>query len=787
MTTATLSSEREALQQLLDAGDADRFLNRADAYLQTASDDAYIALMACREYLKLGLTDAARDLLPLIHGIQPSQDLDQFRQSVQALPSGAIGWNALTSNFNRNAEALRAAGNEVAVLKEAERKLNQRCRLFRDARGRLQLRSRIAGARHAWIPALRDHDAAERNQPLPEDIRQPMPGPYLFDGIGLGGFFERVARATLNTFLGYSPPLFIIEPDAAVLAAALHLHDLSDLLSDERVFVFAGETWEQDLRAAFDAEPNLPLPAQVVRGGLRTQHAAQRHLQIVRALHEQRARDIENSLIQMQKRYARRDRAWWGRRFSEAEREGGLRVLAAVSQHTTFLKHSMRDAVRALTHLGHRCIVLTESNHYETVAPLTYHKTIREFEPDVFFALDHIRPEFGAVLPDNLPVLTWDQDQLPQVFTAENVSKLSPLDFVVGYAKHRCIELGANPRQLGYARVPTCLEQFDGPPLTGDERERYTCDVSFISHASQTPRQFHDEERAQYADPGVRRLLDALFEIYPEHLQSERVPTGWVVRHSLTLAKEQCGIARIPLELEQRLLDWYLWRLGDRIFRHDALEWIAAWARTARKDLRLYGRGWENHPTLAEFARGPAEQGRELLCIYRASRINLQLMPAGFLHQRALDGLAAGGFFLTRLVPRDLQGKALRELEAECREQSLRTSREILDCPDENVQRLLRTCYGKWTDAIDRGDEFFSRTLRIACEQDYPDEVFPDFEQITFDSAEEFAQRAARFLQDENARRKTVDSMRKVVANRFSYRAEMARFLREMTASLTAP
>lgn len=787
MTTATIPSERETLLQLLETGDADGFLSRADAYLQATSDDAYIALMACREYLKLGLTDPARDLLPMIDAVQPSEDLTQFLRSVQALPSSAIEWSTLAENFHRNADALSASGNDAAALRESANALDRHCRLFRDALGRLQLRCRTAGQERAWLPALRDHDTADRNQPLPADIRKPMPGPYLFDGIGLGGFFERIARATLDTFLGYSPPLFIIEPAPAPLAAALHLHDWSDLLSDERIFVFTGESWADDLRTALDANPNLPLPAQVIRAGLRTRQDAERHLQILRALHEQRAQHIEDGFRRVQNRYAGRDRTGWARRFAEAQRSGGLRILAAVSQHTTFLKHSMRDAVRALTHLGHRCIVLTESNHYETVAPHTYHKTILDFEPDLFFALDHLRPEFGAILPDHLPVLTWDQDQLPQVFTKENVSNISPLDFVVGYSKNRCIELGANPRQLGHARVPTCLEEFGGPPLTDEEAERYTCDVSFISHASQTPQQFHDEERAHCTDPGLRRLLDALFDIYPDHVREERVPTGWVVRHVLRLARQKCSIAHIPEELERRLLDWYLWRLGDRIFRHDALEWIASWARDRGKDLRLYGRGWDNHPTLAEFARGPAEQGRELLCIYRASRINLQLMPAGFIHQRALDGLAAGGFFLTRLVPRDLQGKALRELESECQAQSLRTSRDILDSPDEHVQRLLRTCYGKWIDTIDRGDDFFARTLKIACEEEYPDEVFPEFERITFDSPQEFARSADSFLQNEKARRQCAATMRNVVAERFSYRAEMARFLREMNTSLATP
>ena len=43
-------------------------------------------------------------------------------------------------------------------------------------------------------------------------------------------------------------------------------------------------------------------------------------------------------------------------------------------------------------------------------------------------------------------------------------------------------------------------------------------------------------------------------------------------------------------------------------------------------------------------------------------------MPAGFVHQRALDGLAAGGFFLSRTAPSDVRGLLLRRLDNRIRE-----------------------------------------------------------------------------------------------------------------------
>ena len=108
--------------------------------------------------------------------------------------------------------------------------------------------------------------------------------------------------------------------------------------------------------------------------------------------------------------------------------------------------------------------------------------------------------------------------------------------------------------------------------------------------------------------------------------------------------------------------------------------------------------GWENHPTLSEFAAGPADNGRELLCIYRASKINLQLMPAGFIHQRALDGLASGGFFLTRFIPQDVRGRVLRRLQARMSELNIDDPHALACCEDEHIRSLRHEFLRGWSE-----------------------------------------------------------------------------------------
>jgi hypothetical protein len=445
----------------------------------------------------------------------------------------------------------------------------------------------------------------------------------------------------------------------------------------------------------------------------------------------------------------------------------------------------MRDVKRAFESLGHRCVVLTEKTSHDVLNPLTYHNAIREHDPDLFFAIDHLRPEFGVILPENLPLLTWDQDQLPQVFTKANIDRIGQLDFVAGWSKARCVAAGCNPRQLLHARVPTSPEQFSGAPLTPEERKRYACDVSYVSHASQTPQAFHEQERASCKDPNLRALLDTLYELTALALQRHAAMGGTLARHILTEACRRRGLALPDAELQNRLTGWYLWRLGDRIFRHEALNWVADWARKNGRSFRIYGNGWESHPALAPFAAGPAENGRELACIYRASDINLQLMPAGFIHQRSLDGLAAGGFFLSRATPYDVGGMVLRRLDNRIDELGIKSTDALFDCRDASLLSLMREYFGEWYDQVGRKEHDTFNELRIAAELPHPEEVFSGFPRILFDSASQFARKADDFLSNGAARRAIADEMREVVVERFSYRAAMDRFLHAMGGYLT--
>lgn len=786
MTTLTADAHREALIRAIDAKRHYEVLMLGEPYLSVCPDDDYVRLMSVRAYLTLGLVGPARaELESAREGGSWSHELQALYAQLAAIETPSTSFAELAPQFESNAAALDARGLDTTTLRGAWQARSHRYRLYRDVNAVPQVQRKSDDGRWAWFPSLRHHPQATANEPLPESLKENMPLPVLFDGVGEGGLLERIYDATLDTLVGYSCALLVVEPDAADFAVALHLRNWNHLLADRRMFIFIGDDWLSRLERHWAVELNVPLPVHALSIGPRSQ-SPERDALVKRIEQAHRDRDavFRESLERTGEPYRSHTSATRARRFAEVLDGTGppLRILCATSTHTTFLQHSMRDAERALTSLGCVCRVMKEETHYDILSPAAYHEAIQDFKPDLFFVLDHLRSGFGGTLPKNLPLLTWDQDQLPHVLTSAGVRQIAPHDFVTGYSKARCVELGANPRQFLYSGVPTCPDQFGGAPLTRVEYGRYACDVSYVSHASQTPQAFHEQERQSLKDPRAVQLLDELYDILPQLLKRHHTAHGAVIETALEEGVRRCGIAQLPADLHTRLTSWYLWRLGDRIFRHEALEWAGAWARSTGRTLRIYGNDWEHHPTLREFACGPAGNGRELMCVYRASKINLQLMPAGFIHQRALDGLASGGFFLTRLTPHDLKGRLLRRLVNRIDELGISSGRELLDSTDADLTRLLHELHGDHHGRLEANETHLIQSLRIAAEAQYSDEIFDEFERICFDSQETFRATVETFLADDAERERIATSMRNVVVERLSYRATMKRFLEHIAA-----
>ncbi len=779
--TVSIGHFRDQLRQLLATGKTDEFINRALPYVNQISDDPEIRLLLAQEHLRIGLLGPAADLLGA-EGVDWSDEVISLRKKLAALSTGLKTWDSLSAIYESNLTALGNRGVDVELVENCWDKSKWQYELYKDTMGRIHLRKLGQEGQWQWVPTFGDQHAIAQQNDLPPDIDQLQPGPYLFEGVDLGHYFARVYEQTLDTFLGYSCALFVVEPDPVVFAIAMHIMDWRKMLADERVYCFVGKNAAMDLVRAFETNVNLPFPSHAFQRSLFRDETPPKAAEALIDLAEKRQEQIRRSKEDLEQLYDGRDVTYWANRWEEALKPDGskLRILSSVSIHTSFLQYSMRDAKRAFEKLGHTCEVITEKTNHDVVGILTLHDAIRRFKPDLLFVLDHLRSSYQGIAPTNLPIFTWDQDQLPHVFTKENMRKIFEHDFIAGCSKAVFIGAGCDKRQYLATRIPTCPEQFALTDLTDEEWQRYECDVSFVSHASQTPEAFHNEQRDAQNNPQIQKLLDVLFELLPDALVEHRVVGAAVPSILLAEACRRCGIVSVDDALRNWLATWYLWRAGDRMFRHEALEWVASWAKRTNRTLRIYGNGWDKHPTLSEFAAGPAENGRELVCIYRASKINLQLMPAGFIHQRALDGLASGGLFLARLSPHDLKGNLLKSLMHRCRELNVDSTEKLLTSNDPQIRDLLNQYVGPSLQYLSpTNPHYFAKCLENS-ELSFPDELFPRFEEIVFDNTQEFEQKADRFLKNREYRESIVEEMRKTVLDCFTYESTMKRFLHSM-------
>jgi len=199
------------------------------------------------------------------------------------------------------------------------------------------------------------------------------------------------------------------------------------------------------------------------------------------------------------------------------------------------------------------------------------------------------------------------------------------------------------------------------------------------------------------------------------------------------------------------------------LFQHQTLSWLIA----CEMKIRVYGAGWERHPTFNKLAMGPIEDSRTRSLVWRATRINLALGPYGVASERVLDGIAGGGFFLMRFCPADVIERFYPPIAVFCQEQRITTNAELKDRASTGIKRLLT---------------FASRTLGMNILVDWPDFVphvreiiatgkcrsaaalWSSYPVVSFHNRDELLALCERFLYDGPARQRLADEMRRELA-----------------------
>jgi len=325
------------------------------------------------------------------------------------------------------------------------------------------------------------------------------------------------------------------------------------------------------------------------------------------------------------------------------------------------------------------------------------------------------------------------------------------------------------------ATVGVNHRRFNSVNACSSDFSKYACDISYVSHASKPARQLVDDF-CRTQSPLLGRLLDDVLDaLSAVYSSGSYLTTG---SQLLKLLQTSCVNSRVSLDTPSMdmVLDFVSSKLNNALFRHQTLYWAA----DLGVNLRLYGNGWENHPTLSKFARGPAANADVLPLIYRASKINLQVIPTGAAHQRTYEALCAGGFVLPRQSTGDVSEPIVQQILLRCRQLNITDRQGLSNSFDKTLRDLCEQIVSLGSPhPLDHFHDYVDHMVsaestgwaRVAST------LFDQYPEIYFNSQQQLKDRVEHFLTNDPHRQQIVESMRVRVIDTVTYDAITKRLL----------
>jgi hypothetical protein len=574
-------------------------------------------------------------------------------------------------------------------------------------------------------------------------------------GVGDGYLLRLLAQRPPALFMDRQQPLFVIEPQAQVLLQCLMIHDFTGPagpIQHPRFHWFVGPDWQPPVQQALLDDLYLPCPTVTVGQGFDAQAIQAGLGQVLQRL-GQRDRELATAIA---RHYAGVTPEALAPLF-EGRGNRPPRVLLLTTRFSTVLQFSTRDTAAAFERLGWEARVVIEPSPAHRVLRTAIAAELASFKPDLVFQIDHLRHEHQGLFPRALPFACWIQDHLPHLASKDVGRQVGELDFVLTDAIATYVDKFDYPARQCIP-CPKLVVRTEPAELDGGRAD----DLVFVSNASANAKEMIADGIARFARNGhtqelIARCCRSMLDTYE---RGESLPTYNHVCGVLRTTLAELGLS-LPPDGFDVLARWLTHPFNDALYRQQALAWAADVAGEMGLTLALYGKGWEKHPRFAPHARGPVEYGEPLRRLTRRSRINLQVVPYLCLHQRLLDGLMAGGFFLIRAHPADVApAELLRFVETNGDVAPARLVERCRPClcttGDEDVIAMVRA----WQEAGQ------------LCAAEGP---LPMFDEVCFDSAATLAAKTSFALESPLFRQTVVDVQRRSVANRLSYDAGIRR------------
>lgn len=324
------------------------------------------------------------------------------------------------------------------------------------------------------------------------------------------------------------------------------------------------------------------------------------------------------------------------------------KILFWTSRFTTVLQYHTKNAMEAAKKLGCECRFLIEPSDIRRLSDCHVLNVFDEFEPDVVFMLDHFRFEHAGFAPPNVMWVTWIQDPMQHIMDPASFGKLSARDILLSHFVSYDDFKKLYPGRLVDAAIPANDEVYKPYVLTEEEKEKYSCDICFVCHASDVDEYVNSICRSYAENEKEASIIRGIINKYQEDayggyfLYSEEDFYNYLKKKLSENGYDSYGEGVRALAR-----DMFLW-LNQRVFRQCLVDWMLEAGFT---NIKLWGNGWKNIPKYEKYAMGAAENGETLSRIYQASKIVIGNNIVTTAAARAWESMLSGTMYLSNVIP----------------------------------------------------------------------------------------------------------------------------------------
>ena len=644
MTDPASTIPRADILRLGQQPDPWPFLELLGRALTAAPDDHAVRFLAAANLSKLGLPTLARaqlDELPAPLRAEPQ--IADLGRTLETIDEHRLDANDRVELCRANLETLAGRAPEATAVFErwAGRAGGRQCFVAND--GNVVGRAHDDSDPSRWSGLWNHRRAADSIVDEYSRATKDKRPPITIEGLDPPWMFEAFARMLVPSQSGYWPRIVLIQADPFEFLDGLSLADLRDQLSPTRVHCFIGPDATGRFGTWLEQHAETQQPGSTCSIPMIATPCEPSAEDVLRNLPTANVRDTTNVSGPIHGRTPNRDSAYWAGRFETARAGAPLRVAIITSRFSTYLRHAAQDLASAFRKAGHVAEVLIEPTDDSCITPTGYQRFFDRLEPDLIIANV---PRFALAerIPPDVPYVTWIQDVLPCLFDPAAGAAQGPLDFLAGHLHPELFACFGYDRTRSISSpIPVCAEKFHDGPIEPGLASRFECEIAMVTNQSETPDALH-QRICDESEPNVQRVIRRIFRRIPPIVESCHVESPYAA--ATDAAREEFR-AEFGTDLNHqdltRLFKIYTLPLVDRVLRHRVTHWAGQIADRNDWRFHLYGRGWEDHPTLSRFAKGELTHGEDLRGAYQCAAAQLHASPSGVMHQRVFEISLSGG------------------------------------------------------------------------------------------------------------------------------------------------